>query len=1056
MRRRDSILAAFFLDLPFLVDSFWRKFEYEANRNHRFTVDERNQGHIRTRPLWFSAHFGWLILVLLFCAYGPTYAPLCHAGGNLFPRLLYGTLSLLTLATAGWFAFGFGRALLRRAQRRLNESAATPPRRIALWTFLLFFILVGTAAWLGAAFNVGGVALQPQLCESAGWHWRSIALLGVAFGAVLASLWLAARSTGSKFWVWRQPGVLLLLAAASWFLIASPSAREADGLPYRHAYALIAAAMFAMCLLVPPFAKRLLRQPLQRLHADFALALRHTELFVPRGEPDLAAHRVWHAIVNGVIYQPFLLLFLPSLVAIVVPDKFLYWSWAGALLFAALLLAWGSISSRWQQMVVYVRRWFFRGTPFALSVLVICLAIARLLGNQYVATILAAAPFGAIFIWIVMVYGLLWLYEHVVNQALGVRLLALLTDARSARSGIAQYALETGAHPKVAPDDRYLALHGAGRFAIVGKHQVVKGIPVFHTYAYTDLFRTLALQGPQLEQRLSRPGLAHALHEGAQEIERRTKLYFNLVNAALLALIFALHAYAGYHDRTYSTAPIVIAHAETNQAKFDLTARLLRQARENRPAIIIAASGGGSRAALYTASALEGLARLGVAEDVVLMSGVSGGGVALADFAMHRDQLRRTDHYDAQAWLSFKHRMSQPFIQDVIEGAMEWRLVGATPLSALLVESFERKLDGDQRLGDIADLGLILNTSISGHPGEDSLVLSNAIHGPSTQAMSSCVAYAYLSGSRLAFTNVQATDAFPRFGASHLPDVDFPFVLVADSQVSLAAAAALNANFPPVFPNARVDLLREGAEPCGRRRSYYVTDGGATENLGLISALYALQSALSNWPDDAPLPQLHVIALEASASDFDYRQDRGLSTATGGSKERLAGGLTQSLLSSLQSRVQTLRSEEEAALQLHYLAMPLALRSRGGIGTHWMLANDILVTNPHRVSPLGFAARALAVGPGASDRVRITRAELFQLLDAMHAPNGALCSSNSTFSPNAATVAQWICMGSRSGLADLHVQEWGDIIATLGQDHAGQDRPAQSPGDRGLAPPPTP
>ena len=263
--------------------------------------------------------------------------------------------------------------------------------------------------------------------------------------------------------------------------------------------------------------------------------------------------------------------------------------------------------------------------------------------------------------------------------------------------------------------------------------------------------------------------------------------------------------------------------------------------------------------------------------------------------------------------------------------------------------------------------------------------------------------------------------------------MSIPFVIVSDSQVSLAAAAALNANFPPVFPNARVDLLREGAEPCGRRRSYYVTDGGATENLGLISALYALQSALENWPSGTALPKVHLVALEASASDFDYRQDRGLSTATGGSKERLAGGLTESLLDSLQSRIESLSGTSDAKMALHYLAMPLALRSRGGIGTHWMLANDILVTNPQRVLPLGFTARALAIGPGASDRVRITRAELFQLLDAMHAPNGALCSSGTRFSRNAAKVSEWICMGSLSGSADLHVQEWREITEAFRQ-----------------------
>jgi hypothetical protein len=171
--------------------------------------------------------------------------------------------------------------------------------------------------------------------------------------------------------------------------------------------------------------------------------------------------------------------------------------------------------------------------------------------------------------------------------------------------------------------------------------------------------------------------------------------------------------------------------------------------------------------------------------------------------------------------------------------------------------------------------------------------------------------------------------------------------------------------------------------------------------------------------------------LEASASDFDYRQDRGVSTATGGAKERLAGGLTESLLRSLRTRVERLGSEQDARLHVHYLAMPLALRSRGGIGTHWMLANDILVTNPHRATPVSFLARALAIGPGASDRVRITREELFDLLDAMHAPDASLCSKPRQLSRSAQKVSGWIC-NPDGQVTDSHVQEWARLVSTFG------------------------
>ena len=114
--------------------------------------------------------------------------------------------------------------------------------------------------------------------------------------------------------------------------------------------------------------------------------------------------------------------------------------------------------------------------------------------------------------------------------------------------------------------------------------------------------------------------------------------------------------------------------------------------------------------------------------------------------------------------------------------------------------------------------------------------------------------------------------------------------------------------------------------------------------------------------------------------------------------------------------------------------MPLPLRSRGGVGTHWMLANDILVTNPHRIAPVGFAARALAIGPDAGDRVRITREELFALLDAMHTPDGSLCTPERPFTRDAARVASWICGSDHGGGADLHVREWQRLVAQFDRD----------------------
>jgi hypothetical protein len=1056
MKRRESILAALFLDLPFLVDSFWRKFEYDANRNHVYRV-VGDSATMRPRALYRSATFGWLLLLIVFVCYGPTHAPLCAAGGNTLPRILYGALCI-SAVVAGWlFVVRFGRLLLERGRERLSSCQATALRRRTLWSALSLFLLAGTLAFAGAAYQFASIALDAELCDPTSFNWRSLALLMLAATAIGVALLLGRRTALAPFWVRDQPVLILAVIGITWFALAPAHAREADGLPYRQAYSVAAAAMFALTLFCGLFARSLFKEPAQRLQRDFTFALHHSELFVPRGDPDLSVHRVWHAIVNGAVYRPLLLFLMPALVAVVVPDSYLYGSCAAALLFSALLLAWGSISTRWQQMVLYVRRWFLTGTPFAVSVLVIVLAGARLAGNQYVATVLAAAPFGAIFMWIVMIYGLLWLFEHVVNQSLGAQLFSILSSENPAKQGFIPYSVQGLDSAKVASSDRYLAMHGAGRFAVVGRHKKPTGeVAVFHTYGYAELFAALAARGALVQDNLQGPGLAHRLDEGAREIERRSQLYFNMVNATLILLVAGLAIYSQYHDRHYSTEAVVKAEVQSNAQSlgFDLTAELLSRARTGRPALIVAASGGGSRAALYTVSALEGLARLGATQDIVLVSGVSGGGVALANFSAYRDRLPQGAAYDPVPWQAFKNGLSQPFIQDVIEGAMEWRLVGATPLSALLVESFERRLDegAPRSLRAIKDLGLILNTSITGHPAQDSVLLSNAIQPPTDAANpAGCVPYSYLSGARLAFTNLRALSAFPRFRESKLPDVDLPYVLVNDPHVSIAAAAALNANFPPVFPNARVDLADPQFASCNGLRSYYVTDGGATENLGLISGLYALHSALANWPEDTALPDIHIVALEASASDFDYRQDRGVSTATGGSKERLAGGLTEALLSSLESKVAGLQTTSEGAghLELHYLTMPLTLRSRGGVGTHWMLANDILVTNPHRVTPVGFIARTLAIGPDAADRVRITRDELFELLNAMHSPDASLCAPNRTFTDDAATVARWICGAEQGPMADLHVEEWRRLTAVF----ADRARPQLARGGLALTPP---
>ena len=70
-----------------------------------------------------------------------------------------------------------------------------------------------------------------------------------------------------------------------------------------------------------------------------------------------------------------------------------------------------------------------------------------------------------------------------------------------------------------------------------------------------------------------------------------------------------------------------------------------------------------------------------------------------------------------------------------------------------------------------------------------------------------------MNGGRLVFTNLKNRAAFPSIEAP-IPNTRLPYWLVDDLDVPLARAAALNANFPPIFPNARARSGWPRRRPC--------------------------------------------------------------------------------------------------------------------------------------------------------------------------------------------------------------------------------------------------
>ena len=1033
-----SIVSALYLDLPYILDSISRRAEFNLNRWFRYTVTPAAGGvrvHVTRRAYHRLPPFWLFLIVLLFVAYGPTLDSLCSilgSGGMALARRVIGGAFIAAAACLLVILTLYG---IARASKRFRKAPVPP-------TMVLRRGLVRTIVEVGVFSVVIPVALigyylwshaDLAICHDVSSATPAVLQLVVTLIAFGIAAIASRRTQPTRNRIFFDVVLLVAVVGVLWWWIAAPSASEATQTPYPHVYAVLAIALAAIAVLARWWARFQFASMIATQRSFYETALHRVELFPgPRVDPQLSARRIVAATTTGIFYHLPQLLLLPSLFLLIVPSHWMPLTAVISLLGSSGLLTMGSLSTRWQQLVLYLTRWFLLGTPLIVSAAVIALALLRFAHVQYVATILDAAPFGIIFIWIVMMYALFWWFEYAINTALAVELLRLLGSDANVATGRVPYHPDATAPVTMPRDHRWIAPHGLGRFVALGwcpDKDSHEPLAAFQSFEFVDLFSRLTSPGDE---------------DLRNDLNRRVQLYFLALNALIAGAFLLYLGHYGHGDRTNTVESVVVAQkSSTTDTAADLTALLMTQAGHQRPAIIIAASGGGTRAALFTATALEGLAKLGVSQDIVLLSGVSGGGVAAAYFYAHqRDLLRPVTKDSSGAWHDFKYHMTDPFIGDVLEGASEWRFVSRSALGVLLKESFDRQLfdsSGLRHLGDAGQPALILNTTVTGHPQEDSDLLRDMFStpGPSHRSCDELHGpYAIVSGGRLIFTNLGDRSAFPDADGEtdsypQIPDVRLPYVVLQDPHVSLAASAALNANFPPVFPNARVTVPSEKPDAECPTRSYYVTDGGATENLGLVSALYALNKALADIrkSDPTKIPDIHLVLLEASATTYDYTPDRGINAASGGSKERLTGGLTVELLKQAYAMSPTIK--------IHDLAMPLAFRSRGGFGTHWMFPDAIVIANPRTPHPAPwYTSLEWWRGRHQKGTASLDRDELITLWTELHDPDVKFCGEGPFTPPRDSpmqTVADWVCgvTGTERLPQDIHVKQWRDLVQAL-------------------------
>ena len=736
-------------------------------------------------------------------------------------------------------------------------------------------------------------------------------LLAIAvFAGALFSLLLAARLVDRSV-AWdaaAQCGVVL--ACCLTVAVLGRDTVTEEGSLYLHALVPIAAIVALSILFTTVFTRVCFREHTQE--SQYPSYIKATELFQHRPKPKKATPgTISQGLVLTLIRAP-RLVFLPCLAAMLTPRAYLEWVTPPLLIPPLMALILAGLDERLEQILNQLSNRFFQNGALLVSMLVIGLGAARWFGVSYVTTVLDTNTGLAIFLYLCFVYALVWWQDYWIERLAGQQMLRIAGGPEvQDRTVEIPYDYEGQViEVRVARDSRKIVLHGIGRFLIFRPDTfrrseakeplpfwVKEEIPAFHTWTFSEFFAHLASH--------ARP--AGNAHPTPQRIRQRL-----LQHAVIVRTLTAVALGAGVWFLHRGVQQPSAEATTTNPVNVSL-ARLMKEHAADRPIILFAASGGGTRAAVFTAAVLEGLSQQAAPTDVLLGSGVSGGGAALAYFAARRNALDWDQYFEA---------MKKPFIRDVLERASEWRIVAGYRLGKLLAESFERRwrLPPDRdKIGQIKDMGIILNTTIAGH-------YTDTASGPTALAERATASGAAhrtnLAGGRLVMTNLEIGNMFEGANMGYEPET-LP-VVIDDGGMRLETAAALNANFPPVFSNAPVDV-------DGKRR-YWVTDGGAADNRGAEMLLYALRHALASDPSLQQRRILVLIADAGAAPGSFSNLDRGLGSAIGAGSQ-FAMHLTAELRRGM-NRVKIL-----------YLPMPLMLRESGSFGTHWMLQGEINVAH---------------------------------------------------------------------------------------------------------------
>ncbi len=863
--------------------------------------------------------------------------------------------------------------LWRRFDAWLNQPL--PAGRRLAWRWLA----PDGYAWFVPVL-AGVLVLAMALGPTIETRWGNLGLLAIGFLSLFALNLACARHP--VFNQYLLAGQLVILVAVAVLVIVSSHPEAYGTMTVRPRLHIGVAIAFA--LIIALSIAWLISLTLFRANAGGGLAdsLARVELFLPKNRYDFMGRGPLAALASAFtiapIRYPIEILLPGSLLTLFVPDHYLWYAFfltAIACWFAIFL---GILFERLMEILLTIGRLFFIGPQRAISVLVIVVAVLRLADVHYITYLFNAGSGGygntTIMRYIALAYALAWYYAFWCDHFVARRVIRLMDKDRRAITPVEiDYDYEgPETLSTVRNRGRKIALHGAGRLKIEGLYEDRYEKQTKATSNRAIQFMTPAEVLTQFRTQLERLPADQApagdLLASLRNFQRSTLVYPVLVGA----LAYGLLGGPLYFTFKRAVQPAELAIRSDRHVSKQPAALLFESGQPNgscnpllptTPRIALVASGGGTRAAIYTASLLRGLAEHDQICNVVLVSGVSGGSAALGYFALHEQELRRPlANMDKDAWDDFSQAMALPFIEYAIDGASDMRIAlgrwhwaqstcdeakmpdqsvqGWMParsrLGAILAESFVCHMGAATM--EEPSFGLMLNTAIVGSFPDPRRPCKEGVGLSLARGATACRDFldAAGAGGRLVLTNLAAPVSVVSDGSLRMQ-----IVTLDNADISIARAAALSANFPPVFPDAAIDVEAPG-QPQTR---YWVTDGGAVENRGAMTLYYAIRGALqTSLQPSQTLPPLHVVIADVSASAGRYSESFGFGSVLG------AGGqLGLGLETELRSAIEKLYCDHQSEANIHEIAMPPVFRD-GGIGTHWLLPNSLSFANPSNQS----------------------------------------------------------------------------------------------------------